>query len=141
MQLSKQFIAAAALVLAVGISIPTHAGSLENMERERALLLDSMITSELTPEKRQAKVEISRNRLIDLERLVLRDKSLVGKSTPAVRAASVRQSTMVAEESATGNMRPSGSVFSFTPCSANQPTVSAGPHLLKGPISSFWPRG
>jgi hypothetical protein len=87
MQLSKQFIAAAALVLAAGISVPAQAGSLENMERERALLLNSMLTSELTPEKRQAKVEISRNRLIDLERLVLRDKSLIGKSTPSVRAA------------------------------------------------------
>lgn len=87
MQISKQFIAAAALILAAGISVPTQAGSLENMERERALLLNSMLTSELTPETRQAKVEISRNRLIDLERLVLRDKSLVGKSTPAVRAA------------------------------------------------------
>jgi hypothetical protein len=87
MQLSKQFIAAAALIFAAGISVPTQAGSLENMERERALLLNSMLTSELTPEKRQAKVEISRNRLIDLERLVLRDKSLIGKSTPSVRAA------------------------------------------------------
>ena len=87
MQLSKQFIAAAALMLAAGISVPTQAGSLENMERERALLLNSMLTSELTPERRQAKVEISRNRLIDLERLVLRDKSLIGKSTPSVRAA------------------------------------------------------
>ena len=87
MQISKQFITAAALVLMAGFSVPTHAGSLENMERERALLLDSMLTSELTPEKRQTKIEMSRNRLIDLERLVLRDKSLVGKSTPSVRAA------------------------------------------------------
>ena len=87
MKISKQFVAAAALVLAAGIGTPTNAGSLENMERERALLLESLITSELTPETRQAKVEISRNRLIDLERLVLRDKSLVGKSTPMVRAA------------------------------------------------------
>jgi hypothetical protein len=87
MKISKQFIAAAALVLAAGIITPIHAGSLENMERERAMLLESLITSELTPETRQAKVEISRNRLIDLERLVLRDKSLVGKSTPMVRAA------------------------------------------------------
>lgn len=87
MKTTHRFIAAAALVLAAGLSIPAQAGSLENMERERALMLDSLITSELTPQKRQAKVEISRNRLIDLERLVLRDKSLVGKSTPAVRAA------------------------------------------------------
>jgi hypothetical protein len=87
MKTTHSFIAAAALVLAAGLFIPAQAGSLENMERERALMLDSLITSELTPQKRQAKVEISRNRLIDLERLVLRDKSLVGKSTPAVRAA------------------------------------------------------
>ena len=87
MKKSTQFIAAAALVLATGFSVPAEAGSLENMERERAILLDSLITSELTPANRQSKVEISRNRLIDLERLVLRDKTLVGKSTPAVRAA------------------------------------------------------
>ena len=87
MRSSNRFIAAAALVLAAGFSVPAYAGSLENMERERALMLDSMLTSELTPEKRQARVENSRNRLIDLERLVLRDKSLVGRSTPSVRAA------------------------------------------------------
>ena len=87
MKISNYLAVAAGLVLAVGLDVAAHAGSLENMERERALMLNSLITSELTPEKRQAKVEISRNRLIDLERLVLRDKSLVGKSTPAVRAA------------------------------------------------------
>ena len=82
-----QFFIAAALILAAGLSIPAQAGTLENMERERAILLDSLLTAELTPEKRQAKVELARNRLIDLERMVLRDKSLIGKSTPAVRAA------------------------------------------------------
>lgn len=87
MKHSNRYLTAAVFVLAAGVSISTQARSLENMERERALLLNSMLTSELTPEKRQAKVEVSRNRLIDLERLVLRDKSLVGKSTPSVRAA------------------------------------------------------
>jgi hypothetical protein len=87
MKLTRQFILAAALVLAAGLSVQAHAGTLENMERERAILLDSLLTAELTPEKRQAKIEMSRNRLIDLERMVLRDKSLIGKSTPAVRAA------------------------------------------------------
>ncbi len=87
MRHAPRFIAAAALVLAAGVSTHGHAGTLENMERERAILLDSLLTAELPPDQRQAKVEISRNRLIDLERMVLRDKSLVGKSTPAVRAA------------------------------------------------------
>jgi hypothetical protein len=87
MKMPNRFVFAAALLLAAGLNFAAHAGSLENMERERALLVDSLISPELTPEKRQTKVEISRNRLIDLERLVLRDKTLVGKSTPAVRAA------------------------------------------------------
>jgi len=83
----SRFIAVAALTLAAGIVGPGHAGTLENMERERAILLDSLLTAELPPEQRQAKVEVARNRLVDLERMVLRDRTLVGKSTPAVRSA------------------------------------------------------
>lgn len=87
MKITRQFVIATALILAAGLTFPAQAGTLQNMERERAILLNSLLTAELTPEKRQAKVELSRNRLIDLERMVLRDKSLIGKSTPAVRAA------------------------------------------------------
>ena len=87
MQLTGKFIAAAALMLAAGLSVTAEAGTLENMERERAILLDALLSAELTPEKRQSTVEVSRNRLVDLERMVLRDKSLIGKGTPAVRAA------------------------------------------------------
>lgn len=87
MPIPGKFIVAAALVLAAGLTVPAEAGTLENMERERAILLDALLSAELTPEKRQAAVEVSRNRLVDLERMVLRDRSLIGKSTPAVRAA------------------------------------------------------
>ena len=66
---------------------PAGAGSLENMERERAILLNALLSAELTPGQRQQKTEIARDRLVDLERMVLRDKSLAGKNTPAVRAA------------------------------------------------------
>jgi len=83
----KNFFVAATLVFVSGVTVPAIAGSLENMERERAILLNALLTSELTPEKRQSKIEVARNRLIDLERIVLRDKTLIGKSTPAVRAA------------------------------------------------------
>ena len=44
--------------------------------------------------------------------------------TPAWRAAPSRQSMMVCDESVTGNIRPSLSVFSFTPWAANHATVS-----------------
>ena len=39
------------------------------------------------PSARQSKTQLSRARLIDLERMVLRDKSLAGKNTLLVRKA------------------------------------------------------
>ena len=75
-------IAAAAALLA-SVAATAHAGTLENLERERAMLLESL----LTPEERHEKVALSSHRLVDLERMVLRDKSLVGKNRPVVRKA------------------------------------------------------
>jgi hypothetical protein len=57
------------------------------MERERALLIDTLLAPDLSPAERQGKVEISRRRLVDLERIVLRDNSLTGRNTPTVRRA------------------------------------------------------
>lgn len=78
------FAAAAVAGLAAGTA---QAGPLENMERERALLIDTLLAAELSPAERQGKVEISRRRLVDLERIVLRDGSLTGRNTPTVRRA------------------------------------------------------
>lgn len=78
---------ALAICAASAISLSASAGSLENMERERAILLETILSGDIAPNERQARMEIARTRLIDLERLVLRDKSLVGRNTPAVRAA------------------------------------------------------
>jgi len=78
---------AVAAVLAIGAAPVAEAGSLENMERERAILLETLLSGDLTPEERQSRVAISGARLVDLERIVLRDKSLIGRDTPMVRAA------------------------------------------------------
>ena len=64
-----------------------NAGSIENLERERTILVGNLLTPEITVEDRQAKLSVSQRRLIDLERIVLRDKSLVGLNTPAVKRA------------------------------------------------------
>ncbi len=63
------------------------ADTLENLERERAIVLDAYLDQALDPTQRQSKTQISRNRLVDLERMVMRDKSLAGKNTPHVRKA------------------------------------------------------
>jgi hypothetical protein len=69
------------------VSAPVQAGTLENLERERAIFIDSLLDPEATPTERIEKVRISERRLVDLERMVLRDKSLTGRNTPAVRRA------------------------------------------------------
>ena len=63
------------------------AGTLENLERERAQLITVMFESELDQGQRQTKIESIRRRLIDLERMVLRDDSLKSKATPIVQPA------------------------------------------------------
>jgi hypothetical protein len=64
-----------------------QAGNVENMERERAILIDTMLTADLSPAERQSQIERSTRRLVDLERLVLRDDTLIGRNTPVVRRA------------------------------------------------------
>jgi len=64
-----------------------NVGSLENMERERAILLETLLSGDISAQERQRRGAVSKARLIDLERMVLRDKSLIGKNTPIVRAA------------------------------------------------------
>ena len=76
-----------AVTLFAALSSSVNAGTLENLERERALLVEALISGDLTGQERQKKISLARARLIDLERMVLRDKSLTRKNTPAVRAA------------------------------------------------------
>lgn len=77
---------AAIVTLAVTANVAA-AGPLENLERERALLVEALFDPSLGPGDRQAKVEIAKARLVDLERIVLRDDGIVGRNTPTVRRA------------------------------------------------------
>ncbi|MFP6748401.1 MAG: hypothetical protein VCD66_12480 [Alphaproteobacteria bacterium] len=81
---------AAALLAAVtlaGLPDAAKADSLANMERERALLIETMLDGDITPAERQARLQAGQRRLLDLERMVLRDDNLVGRNTPQVRRA------------------------------------------------------
>jgi len=71
----------------IGLAAPAGAGTLENMERERAIMIETMLSGDIDNTQRQGRMEIARTRLVDLERMVLRDKSLLGKNQPLVRAA------------------------------------------------------
>ena len=83
----KAFTAAALVAAMTAFSGTAMAGNVENLERERAILIDTMLNADLSPSERETQIETSKRRLVDLERLVLRDDSLIGRNTPVVRRA------------------------------------------------------
>jgi hypothetical protein len=77
----------AALAWSIPLSGAAVAGTVENLERERAIAIETLLSPNMDPAERQNSIEIARTRLVDLERMVLRDDGLRGRNTPAVRAA------------------------------------------------------
>ncbi len=73
--------------LSIALTATAQAGTLENLERERSTTINYFLDANMEPNERLARVEASKRRLLDMERMVLRDKSLRGKSTPVVRRA------------------------------------------------------
>lgn len=74
---------AALLCAVLMVSLPTQANELrllENLERERAHLIELMLDVALDPDKRRTLIENKVRRLVDLERMVMRDKRLEGNT-------------------------------------------------------------
>lgn len=92
---SRKISRAQQTLIAVGITLAMFAaaiggaaaGTLENMERERAILLETILSGDMNAAERENRIQVAKTRLVDLERMVLRDKKLIGRNTPAVRAA------------------------------------------------------
>jgi len=78
-------VAVAALMTAS--ALPASAGTLENMERERAIMLEALLSGDISVEERQRNLVVVKARLADLERMVLRDDTLIGRDQPAIRNA------------------------------------------------------
>jgi len=77
------------VLLATGMTLasPARAGTLENLERERAIVVETLLDGSLSPKERQNHITLAKRRLIDLERMALRDDKLTGRNTPTVRRA------------------------------------------------------
>lgn len=71
----------------LALSTMAQAGTLENLERERAITVQTFLDSSLSVDERQSKLDRQQRRLIDLERIVMRDESLRGQNTKTVRIA------------------------------------------------------
>ena len=105
MKLNHKAISIALLIANAGVAASAQAGSIQNMERERAIMLQTMLDPNMPHEERHSKSTISQRRLIDLERIVLRDKSLIGRNTPIVnRIFSNYDTTFLVHASAEKNL-------------------------------------
>ena len=72
------------------LSTPAFANSLfslENLERERAALLSAQLDSSLDLNQRQKKVQSIYRRLVDIERMVLRDDRVTSSNSPLAQNA------------------------------------------------------
>jgi hypothetical protein len=78
---------ALALATTIAFSATAHAGTLENLERERSMTIKTFLDSGMSVDERQAKLDSQRRRLVDLERIVMRDEELRGQNTKTVQVA------------------------------------------------------
>ena len=102
--MKKTIISALALVMAASMSASATADSLENLERERALTVATMLDSTMDVEARWNKLNLSRVRLADLEVMVINDKSLKNNYSNRVKhALSNYELTFLAHASAEYN--------------------------------------
>ena len=102
--MKKTSISALVLVMAASMSALATADSLENLERERALTVATMLDSTMDVEARWNKLNLSRVRLADLEVMVINDKSLKNSYSNRVKhALSNYELTFLAHASAEYN--------------------------------------
>ena len=102
--MKKTIVSALALVMAASMSALATADSLENLERERALTIATMLDSTMDVEARWNKLNLSRVRLADLEVMVINDKSLKNNFSNRVKhALSNYELTFLAHASAEYN--------------------------------------
>jgi hypothetical protein len=85
--MKKAIIVCLASAIAGGTAVSAKAGSLENLERERALAITALLDSTIDVEARWSKLNLSTARLADLEVIVINDKSLKSTYSPRVKHA------------------------------------------------------
>jgi hypothetical protein len=82
--MTRNIIQTCLVASAVLISAPAVAGSLENLERERSIMVAHLLDADLNVDQRQEKIAFSKRRLADLERIALNDRTLKETRNPLV---------------------------------------------------------
>jgi hypothetical protein len=104
--MKKAFLITLASLATLGITFTAQAGSIENMERERALVISQILDPAMSSQMRWERMGYSKRRMADLERIALNDKALQDSRKPSVLRAFREYELSFLVHAATESQRP-----------------------------------
>ena len=104
--MKKAFLITLASLATLGMTFSAQAGSIENMERERALVISQILDPAMSIQMRWARMGYSKRRMADLERIALNDKTLQDSRKSSVLRAFREYELSFLVHAATESQRP-----------------------------------
>jgi len=104
--MKKAFLITLASLATLGMAATAQAGSIENMERERALVIGQILDPAMSSQMRWERMGYSKRRMADLERIALNDKTLQDSRKPFVLRAFREYELSFLVHAATESQRP-----------------------------------
>ena len=104
--MKKAFFITLASLATLGMAATAQAGSIENMERERALVIGQILDPAMSSQMRWERMGYSKRRMADLERIALNDKTLQDSRKPSVLRAFREYELSFLVHAATESQRP-----------------------------------
>lgn len=104
--MKKAFLLTLTSLASLGISFSAQAGSIENMERERAIVISQILDPAMSSQTRWKRMGYSKRRMVDLERIALNDKSLQDSQKHSVMRAFREYELSFLVHAATESQRP-----------------------------------
>jgi hypothetical protein len=104
--MKKAFLITLASLATLGMAATAQAGSIENMERERALIIGQILDPAMSSQMRWERMGYSKRRMADLERIALNDKTLQDSRKPSVLRAFREYELSFLVHAATESQRP-----------------------------------
>ena len=104
--MKKAFLITLASLATLGMAATAQAGSIENMERERALVIGQILDPAMSSQMRWERMGYSKRRMADLERIALNDKTLQDSRKPSVLRAFREYELSFLVHAATESQRP-----------------------------------
>ena len=104
--MKKAFLITLASFATLGMAATAQADSIENMERERALIIGQILDPAMSSQMRWERMGYSKRRMADLERIALNDKTLQESRKPSVLRAFREYELSFLVHAATESQRP-----------------------------------